>query len=303
MIAVEAADRDAEPAEHGEGDRIVVDRPAERAGNAACEQRDDSNEQAAGQTADDRANENRDPRLAERQRGDRRAEVGIVADDGERGEARGDHGANDQAARARLEGTAHFLDAEDDAGERRVEGRRDACRRAGEQEAALPIRRKPADGEHDRRADLHGRAFAAGRGAAEQAERHDNDLADADPQGNERRALVLILDMQRGDGLGNAAALRIREDVAGENRGDAEAERRDDEADPWKAFDRAQKARLREVGGIGHTDRNRADEHAAEQERAAPRPAFGRDPRAHGEMRRISVGGDGHFLRNPDGRG
>ena len=94
------------------------------------------------------------------------AEISIIADDAERGEAGGDDRAEDEAAGPRLEGAAQFLDAEDDAGERRIEGRGNARRGAREQKPALIFGSAAAHRIHQRGADLHGRAFATDRGAA-----------------------------------------------------------------------------------------------------------------------------------------
>ena len=56
----------------------------------------------------------------------RRAEIGVVAENGLGGEARHDDGGDDEAAGIHLEGFRQLLDAEDDACQRRVEGRGDA---------------------------------------------------------------------------------------------------------------------------------------------------------------------------------
>src|SRR5262245_8933390 len=93
------------------------------------------------------------------------AEVGVVAEKGERDDAGEDHRAEDLAAGSLLDRTREFLEREDDAGERRVERRGDAGGATGEDELA-PERRvaerkqPPARVEHAR-ADLHRRPLAA----------------------------------------------------------------------------------------------------------------------------------------------
>lgn len=87
----------------------------------------------AGHTAHHAANQHDQPGPAERQHGGSGAEIGVVADEAERGEARGDHRADDKAAGARLERAAQLLNAEDDSGKRRVESGGDAGGGAGKQ--------------------------------------------------------------------------------------------------------------------------------------------------------------------------
>src|SRR5579872_2442006 len=100
-------------------------------------------EKSAGEAADDATDRHCDPGWAKRHQRRGRAEISIVADKPKRGEAGGDDRSEDEAAGARLEGPAQLLDAEDDAGERRVEGSGDPGRGAREQQAALIFERAP----------------------------------------------------------------------------------------------------------------------------------------------------------------
>ncbi len=96
---------------------------------------------AAQRAAGHAAEHDREPGGAEVELRTGGAEIGVVADEREGGDAGDDDGGQHGAAGAGLEGVAEFLDGEDDAGERRVEGGRDAGGAAGEHEGALGLRR------------------------------------------------------------------------------------------------------------------------------------------------------------------
>jgi hypothetical protein len=166
----EPAQGDAEAADQGEEQAMRPGPSAQGAGKAARHCDDDAAEQSAGQSAHHAAHRHGEPIDAGPQHRRRGAELGVVADQRERGQAGGNHRGDDQAAGAGLEGAAHLLDAEHDAGQRRVEGGGDAGRRAGQDQPGLAPRRETTDREHDGGADLDGRTLAAGPRAARKAE-------------------------------------------------------------------------------------------------------------------------------------
>src|SRR5579862_1984244 len=149
---------------------MTLNDAAQPDGQAARDDDDDAAEEAAGKPPDNTAERHSKPvdTVAQHFRAD--AEIGIVADQRERSESGRNHAADNEAARAALEGAAHFLDAEDDARERRVEGSGDAGRCSDQDEPGLAPRRHAPDREHDRGANLYGRPFATGRRAAGKAE-------------------------------------------------------------------------------------------------------------------------------------
>src|SRR3954454_7241738 len=83
----------------------------------------------------------------------------------------------------------------------------------------------PAQRKHDRGADLHGRAFAPARGAAEKSEGQENNLAERDAQRHERAAERVVRAATRRNHLRNPAALRAFEDVARQHRAERKSER------------------------------------------------------------------------------
>ncbi|CAJ7822306.1 Uncharacterised protein [Burkholderia pseudomallei] len=152
-----------------------------------------------------------------------RAEVGVVAVQAERDHAGDDDRGDQHAARACRKTAAQFLDREHDAGERRVERGGQAGGGAREHELAFDqrvrARVEAAQVEHQRRADLHGRPFAADREAAGDAEQRDQDLAEQDAQREQPRAERAWLRVQRRDHLRNPAALGAAKEAAREPHG------------------------------------------------------------------------------------
>src|SRR6185437_8092235 len=130
-------DGGAEPAERGEEDRLAGDECAGPPRKAARDGDEDAAEDPAHDPTKDAADRDRRPvaRAVQESRG--LAEIGVVAEDGERGDAGDDDRGQDEPARPLLEATAHLLDREDDAGERRVEGGGDSGGAAGEDETAM----------------------------------------------------------------------------------------------------------------------------------------------------------------------
>lgn len=94
---------------------------------------------------------------------------------------------------------------------------------------AAATRRHVPDGEHDGGAYLHSRPFAADRGAAQQAEQGQKNLADGDANRHQAAAGRLVGELPRGDCLRNAAPLRILEIAIGEEHRQHEAGGRDHE--------------------------------------------------------------------------
>lgn len=90
--------------------------------------------------------------------------------------------ANHRAIGALLETAPEFLDGENHAGERRVEGSGDARRAAGQKQGALAANAaKPAGEQHQSGADLDAWAFTADGRAADQQEDEEKGLADRHP--------------------------------------------------------------------------------------------------------------------------
>ncbi len=286
-----AAERHPEPAERREEDRPSLDGPAHAPGKAAARHDQDAAEHAAEEPARDAHHRQRDPLRPERQGVGRRAEIGVVADDRERREAGRDHGCEDQPARPRLEGAAHLLDAEDDAGQRRVERRRDAGRRTRDQEARLAMRREAAEREHHRGADLHGRTFATRRGPAGEPEQQQQDLARRHLQADQRAARRGLGHLVGRDDLRDAAAAGVREIAPGQPGREREAERRRHEGRQRPAAVQQGEQELRAVGQDRHGDREAAHRDAADEEEGPAPPA--RQPDANGPQVQAASEGAG----------
>ena len=160
----------------------------------------------------------------------RRAKIIIAAGQPQRRKAGEDDGGQHDAVGARLVAAAHLLDGEDDAGQRRVEGGGDAGGGAGEdQPAGLRHATEAGDGEHDRRAHLHRRPLTPDRGAAEQADDGEQDLAEGEPQRQQPLAVEIVVEMARGNRLRNAASLGIRKQPRRQIAAEHEAGRRQQE--------------------------------------------------------------------------
>ncbi len=132
-----------------------------------------------------------------------------------------------------------LLDGEDDARKRRVEGRRNACRRTGENEA-LRLRHAAPTGclQHDRSANLNGRAFTAYGRAGEQTGDRQHHLAESELQRQKPRTVGIFPQVPRSDGLRNAATAGIGKNRDREPGAEREAERRDDERQQKRPFPR-----------------------------------------------------------------
>ncbi len=145
---------------------MPLDPAAYPTGNAKRVPNQDAAEQPAQHAAQHGAYRHDEPRRAKRQGRRRCSEVMVVADDRQRRKARGDNGADHKTGRAHLERPAQFLDRKNDTGERRIERRGDTGGGPGEQKAGLPVRREATKRRHDGAADLDGRPFTPGGGAA-----------------------------------------------------------------------------------------------------------------------------------------
>ena len=104
----------------------------------------------------------------------------------------GHRGQGDGAEGAGLEVEQDHLEGKEDAGDRRVEGRRDAGRGAAGDQQPHPRHPRPRqlpEGRPQRRADLHDRALAADRAAGADAKRRGQRLDHRrPPAGFDRRA-------------------------------------------------------------------------------------------------------------------
>ena len=146
--------------------------------------------------------------------------------------------------------------------------------------AAPPARRtpgrafrvEPAECRHDRGPHLDRRSLAPRRGAADEAQRHDQDLAERRLEGDQGVADRRVLRMARGDHLGNPRALRVREHPNGEQDRDGEAERRQHQGDEGGGRDDPAEYFVRPIGELGHPNGSEPDTEASEQEQQALPP-------------------------------
>jgi hypothetical protein len=110
-----------------------------------------------------------------------------------------------------LECAGQFLDGEYHAGQRRIERRGDAGAAAGEDEARdlLGVAEAEATAQpvHQAGADVHRRALAPDRGAAEQREQRQRHFADCHGQCEHTMAQRRIFHFDCRDHLRDAAAL------------------------------------------------------------------------------------------------
>ena len=268
----EAAQRNRKSAGQREQQRLPPDGATDGAWQPAGHRDQDPAEQAASGAADDAAKRHCEPidALAERNRS--RAEIGVVAHQRERGQTGSDHGGDDEAGGARLVGATHLLDAEHDAGKRRVEGGGDASCGAGQDQSGLASWRQPAQRKHDRGADLHRRPFAADRAAAQQAEQGQHDLADGDADRDQRTPRPRIRQVPRGDRLRDAAPLRVGKVALGQIDRQREAGGRDDQRRVARPRQQPIKGKLGLIGEHRQRHRRRAHDQPACNEQDPPLP-------------------------------
>ncbi len=239
-----------------------------------------------------------------------RAEIGVVARKPERRKARDDHGHQDRAVGARRIGAPHFLDREDDAGERRVEGRRNARGRARKDQAARMRQPAPARRlQHDRGAHLHRRPLAPDGGAAEEAEDREQHLAHGKPQRQKPPARLPLRQVPPGNGLRNAAALRIRKEPEREKRRKRKARRRQQKRQIPRQMARPRqraKQMLRIIGRLSKPDTHHPDRQRPRPEHH-PRPPHGERHAKHARTTKQAGlakirSHDGHGLPRDDGK-
>ncbi len=215
----EADDGDREAAQRGECDRPLAIQAEQLRGQPAPRVEQQPAEQAACDPRHDRGDQHGErQQFREMRAGIDRAEIRVVAVQPERDDA-GENDRGDQhAAGARGEAARQLLDREHDPGERRIERGRQPGRRAGEHQLALDLRVRArvesSQVEHQRRADLHGRPFAADREAAQDTEERYQHLAEQDAQRQQPGAECTRARMQRRDHLRDAAALGAAEEAA-----------------------------------------------------------------------------------------
>ena len=136
-------------------------------------------------------------------------------------------------------------------------------------------RRATTQRVHDRGTDLHGRAFTADRGAAGQAEQGQYDLADCDAHRKHARDRVAIGHVLRGDHLRNAAALRARENMAGQQERGDEAGGTDDERDPGTGCLELHEQAGGKVRQCREADRGQRHQYGADPEHHPTKPLPG----------------------------
>ena len=233
-------------------------------------------EQAAGEAAKRTAGDDEDPagEGCDGDGGD--PEIGIIARQAQRGEAGKNDGVEDEAVGAVLERAAHFLDGEDDAGERGVEGGGDAGGGTGEDEPTLVAQAAElGDLQHDGGADLDGGAFAADRGAAEQTDDGEADFAGDEFGGQQQAALAAGREFAGGNGLRDAAALGAVEPGLYSPGAEDEAGGGDEEGNGPELPCGVVEAALRQVGGVGEEDADEADgDRAGPKDQAAAPDEF-----------------------------
>ena len=204
------------------------------------------------------------------------AEIGVVADQAQRGCPGDDHRGEHGARGAGFEGMAEFLDGEDDSGQRRVERGGDARGSAGQHQRAAQFQprqaQQVAQRMHDGGADLDGRPFAADRGAAGQAQQRQQDLAHGDAQRQHAIHHGRIVHVQGGDGLRYAAALGAGKHMPGQQEGDRQSSGCDDEWQPYVVGGEMEEQPARPVRRLGKRHGDRRNQHSADPENDAAPP-------------------------------
>ncbi len=172
-----------------------------------------------------------------------------------------------------FETPAQFLDREHHPGQRRIERRGDAGGAAGEQEMrglARIAEAEPApEHVHQAGADMHGRPFTPDRGAAEQGQRGQHQLAGGHAQRQVGLAEGVVGLLQRGDDLRDAAAAGGAQHAVGQPGEQREHARREQQCPPWRVRDDALEQVEGGVAGLGeyNCDQRHRDR-AAPQHRA-----------------------------------
>jgi hypothetical protein len=156
--------------------------------------------------------------------------------------------------------------------------------------AAEPARMKrpaaaeaSAQGVEQAGSHVHGRAFAAHRGAAEQRGQRQRHLADGHAQRQQALAKTFVLDFQRGNRLRNARAARGPECAFGQPGEQGERDRCDQERPEAVVRHHAVEHIERPVGRLRETDGSQADQHGTAPEQHASPPLHGRKQFRSGE--------------------
>ncbi len=99
-------------------------------------------------------------------------------------------------------------------------------------DARVRARKEAPHVEHERRADLHRRTFAADRETAENRDERHRDLAEQNPQRKQAPARFGHRTVKDSDHLWNAAALGAAKECARDEHAQRGGSRRDDERQP-----------------------------------------------------------------------
>jgi len=204
-------------------------------------------EHGACRATDDATKRHCEPRDTKGKRGAGESEIGIVAQQGFRGQARKDHRADNKAARPHFEASAHLFDREHNSGERRIERCGDARGCAGQNETGLAPGREASNQKHHRGADLYGRSFAAGRCADQQSQEREENLADCDTRPHQARARGRLFQPSRRNGLRDARALCVGKNGCREPGSQSESERREEKRRIGPVAGHRAKSVLREI--------------------------------------------------------
>ncbi|KAK0347561.1 hypothetical protein LTR94_002417 [Friedmanniomyces endolithicus] len=220
-------------------------------------------EQAAGHAAQQPGQQRDGNRRLQRQMGGDRAEIDIVASDAEADHARDDDCGDDQQGHALLIGGGQFLDREGNAGERRVEGGGNAGRAARDHDGrAQGHVQQSVDAGKDGGGNLDGGAFAADRGADQQAGDGQHDLQQRHAQVNQAAA-DLFRQLGSGDHLRDARSAGKGRDAAGDPGEGGKAKRGQQQRQPAIGGGEAMESLGRFVCGPGEGEGSEADQHGA----------------------------------------
>jgi hypothetical protein len=204
-------------------------------------------------------------------------EVGVVALQRIGGEARHHHHKDDRHVGAPVEGARQFLQGEDHAGDRGVEGRRDARGAAGDDHRAPAgtAAQAPGQGADDAGQHLHGRPLPPDRGPARQQGGGQNHLDGRRAQGDALPPPAAAPSVfGRGDHLGYAAAGGFRRESLGEPGRERQPDRQQEQGRPRGGGQPAGVHRHRRVAQAReHRRRQTAQDGDGDDDAGAPQDA------------------------------
>ena len=234
---------------------------------------------------------------------------------GDRGEERGraEERTADDVARDRREGgraecverefAQDDLESEEQAGDRRVEGRGDASGRTARHDdphAAFAHPHELAERRGERRADLHDRAFASDRAAGSDADRRRERLDHRDRR-PDAPAVLGHGEHHLGNAMAASLARAALDERAVDEAPDHGRHEHEPEAKPRQV--RARRVPLLPELVVPRRDPGQREDERAEARRAQPREAADRERHDHeAQARAPEPGLDGAQRRHRDGR-